>query len=262
MVLSRQDAAALKVVSWPADALDVGAELDKKGQRAVGRKAREAVLEALRTLRGEGLRREILEAARRNGRFTEAELDAPAPEKWRSKHASYVEYRLSFALTNLKHEGLLENPRWSVWRLTGVAADEPAPAAKEPIPSGRLAELRRMNYRDYLCTPEWRRARAAALVRAGYRCALDRSHTEDLEVHHNTYERIGAELASDLIVLCHDCHRHYHEANGRPRRPKTAASSQAARVAASFPPPSTSSATAGTQTPRRRSLWQRLLAGD
>jgi 5-methylcytosine-specific restriction endonuclease McrA len=67
-----------------------------------------------------------------------------------------------------------------------------------------------------LRSPEWRQTRAAALVRASYCRALDPNHTEDLEVHHRTYERRGAELASDLIVLCRPCHRLHHKANGRP----------------------------------------------
>jgi hypothetical protein len=29
-------------------------------------------------------------------------------------------------------------------------------------------------------------------------------------VHHRTYERVGFERQSDLIVLCHDCHRDFH----------------------------------------------------
>ena len=78
-----------------------------------------------------------------------------------------------------------------------------------------------MDYREYLRTPEWRQIRAAAMVRAGSRCSLDVTHTDDLEVHHRdngAYARRGRELASDLIVLCHACHRLHHKANGRPGR--------------------------------------------
>jgi len=75
-----------------------------------------------------------------------------------------------------------------------------------------------MPYRQYLRTPEWRRTRAAALHRAGNRCAFDVTHATDLEVHHRTYERLGEELAGDLLVLCRECHRIHHAHHGRPRR--------------------------------------------
>lgn len=38
-----------------------------------------------------------------------------------------------------------------------------------------------------------------------------------LQVHHRTYERLGAELPGDLQVLCPECHRSVHgidEGNG------------------------------------------------
>ncbi len=83
------------------------------------------------------------------------------------------------------------------------------------VTADRLAELHSMPYQFYLRTPEWRRTRAAALVRAGYACSLDVTHTRDLEVHHRTYERLGEELATDLVVLCHSCHQLHHHVDGR-----------------------------------------------
>ena len=99
--------------------------------------------------------------------------------------------------------------------------EPPELALDEPVYVERLEELERMDYREYLRTPEWRQIRAAALVRAGNCCSLDVTHTDDLEVHHRdngAYARRGRELASDLIVLCHACHRLHHKANGRPGR--------------------------------------------
>lgn len=92
------------------------------------------------------------------------------------------------------------------------------PAVERSVGERRLAELREMPYARYLRTPEWRRTRAAALLRAGQRCALDVTHGEDLDVHHRTYERLGAELAEDVVVLCRPCHRMHHQEHGRPRR--------------------------------------------
>lgn len=70
--------------------------------------------------------------------------------------------------------------------------------------------LRSMPYRDYLKTPEWSAKRADALRRSLYRCQTCAVGGE-LHVHHRTYARRGDELASDLVVLCADCHRIFHE---------------------------------------------------
>lgn len=74
----------------------------------------------------------------------------------------------------------------------------------------RERELRTMPYRDYLQTPEWADRRSGALRRARYRCQTC-AEGGKLHVHHRTYVRRGAEYSSDLIVLCADCHRLFHE---------------------------------------------------
>jgi hypothetical protein len=56
-----------------------------------------------------------------------------------------------------------------------------------------------VTYAEYLQTPHWRSLRAWALERAGNRCQLCGS-AKELEVHHNTYERLGCEWPSDLVV--------------------------------------------------------------
>lgn len=134
------------------------------------------------------------------------------------KFERLVDHELSWALTNLKRDGLVENPKWRHWRLTDAGLPSVEAAVEEPVAAERLTELRSMPYRSYLRTPEWRRTRAAALVRAGNCCSLDATHTSDLEVHHRTYERLGDELVTDLVVLCRSCHRLHHEVHGRPRR--------------------------------------------
>ena len=162
-----------------------------------------------------------------------------------------MDQQLAWALTNLKHDGLVENPSWAVWRLAGAALDAPSPASDKPVFADRLDELRRMSYREYLRTPEWRVTRAAALERASHCCSLDVTHTEALEVHHRTYERLGRELASDLVVLCHACHALHHKEYGRPRRaavraPATASAQRVMRAPA--------------PAPRPRSLLKRLFS--
>lgn len=69
--------------------------------------------------------------------------------------------------------------------------------------------VRRSQYRDYLGSPEWRIRRGFALEYYGAKCCLCNS-TRKLNVHHRTYERLGAEKLADLIVLCEDCHAKFH----------------------------------------------------
>lgn len=74
-----------------------------------------------------------------------------------------------------------------------------------------LERLRTMPYAEYLQTPHWKNMAAEARRRAGYRCQLcDRSDIS-LNVHHRTYEHRGQEWRNDLIVLCEDCHKRFHE---------------------------------------------------
>jgi 5-methylcytosine-specific restriction endonuclease McrA len=68
-----------------------------------------------------------------------------------------------------------------------------------------------LTYAEYLRTPHWRSLRAWAIERAGGKCQLCGSR-KDLEVHHNCYDRLGAELPSDLVVLCDDCHTRHSAA--------------------------------------------------
>lgn len=74
----------------------------------------------------------------------------------------------------------------------------------------RLTELRTMPYKAYLQSSEWQETRKDALRRARYRCQVCNSDGR-LNVHHRTYERRGCEYASDLLVLCSNCHETFHE---------------------------------------------------
>lgn len=62
--------------------------------------------------------------------------------------------------------------------------------------------------------PEWKEARRRALKRAGFACQLCNSKDKTLNVHHRTYERRGNEQNNDIIVLCEDCHRKFHDIEG------------------------------------------------
>jgi restriction endonuclease Mrr len=230
----------------PAENVDVNrGQLDDDERRELRRKARQATLDALQGLGGTSTRAEIRERALADGGFTPRELAAAPPTAAAEKFERAVDHRLSWALTELKRDGLVENPKWGTWKLVGAAVEAPETAAASPAPADRLAQLQAMPYREYLRTPEWRRTRAAALLRAGNSCSLDVTHTDHLEVHHRTYQRLGAELASDLVVLCRECHRLHHREFGRPKREKAGKDRRRAAAA-----------------PRRKSsLLRRLLAG-
>lgn len=67
-----------------------------------------------------------------------------------------------------------------------------------------------INYVKYISSAAWRHhpARVAELKASGMRCRIcNASGSEvELQVHHRTYERLGAELPEDLTALCVDCH--------------------------------------------------------
>lgn len=192
-------------------------ELTDEERRALRRKARLVTLDALAASGGRATRKAVRAYAIERGGFTARELTAPAPPKAAQKFSRAIEQVLAWTLTDLKQDGLVANPAWSVWELTDRASVKPQPVAA-PVLRTRLDELRALPYREYLRTPEWRETRGTALVRADHACALDATHTDRLEVHHRTYDRLGEERDDDVVVLCHECHQRHHEHVGRPGR--------------------------------------------
>lgn len=69
-------------------------------------------------------------------------------------------------------------------------------------------------YARYLKSPAWREKRMQALKRADGRCQVC-NRADNLDVHHRTYERVGAEQNGDLTVLCRDCHKTFHKTKNR-----------------------------------------------
>lgn len=66
-----------------------------------------------------------------------------------------------------------------------------------------------MNYQQYLQSDHWKKTAAAARVRANNRCQVCGSE-KNIDVHHNSYQRLGQEEPFDLVCLCHLCHEIYH----------------------------------------------------
>jgi 5-methylcytosine-specific restriction endonuclease McrA len=65
-------------------------------------------------------------------------------------------------------------------------------------------------YSEYIKSPGWRAKREEKLFAANYKCEQCGFEDPKLEVHHKTYEHLGDEWMSDLIVLCSFCHKNAH----------------------------------------------------
>lgn len=66
-----------------------------------------------------------------------------------------------------------------------------------------------MDYHTYIASAEWRRRRAAVLLRARGRCERC-SLWPVVNVHHVTYANLGNESLCDLLGVCRKCHRELH----------------------------------------------------
>ena len=63
-------------------------------------------------------------------------------------------------------------------------------------------------YEKYLQSPSWQRKRDAVRQRDGGQCICGAQATE---MHHKTYDNIGREPLSDLVMLCEECHERVHQ---------------------------------------------------
>lgn len=87
--------------------------------------------------------------------------------------------------------------------------------AIQRIPWGRRRERAWFDlYHEYLASPEWAVLRAQVVERDAGECRRHAGVRGDV-VHHLTYRRIGAELLSDLMLLCTACHDWAHETKNR-----------------------------------------------
>ena len=72
-----------------------------------------------------------------------------------------------------------------------------------------------IDYQTYLASGHWQARKAEAIRKAGYRCQYPGCKAYNvLDVHHLTYQRLGCELDSDIIVLCREHHQAIHEGRG------------------------------------------------
>lgn len=72
------------------------------------------------------------------------------------------------------------------------------------------ATLELVSYTTYLQTSIWKKIRGEALDHYGGSCVLC-GNVYPINVHHRRYPPRGTETVADLIVLCRDCHKSFHE---------------------------------------------------
>lgn len=61
------------------------------------------------------------------------------------------------------------------------------------------------DYEEYLNSTEWKQTRSLIIERDQH-CMICHS-SKNLEVHHNTYQRLGQEQPGDLVTVCGNCHK-------------------------------------------------------
>ena len=70
--------------------------------------------------------------------------------------------------------------------------------------------MSKLQYSEYLKSPHWLEVRARILKRDNYRCVACPA-SQQLHVHHMTYQHLGMEKEYELITLCADCHKILHK---------------------------------------------------
>ena len=75
----------------------------------------------------------------------------------------------------------------------------------------RAGATTQLPYAEYLKSAGWQFKRRRALILGRHKCRVCGATDTQLDVHHNTYERLGNEDDADLVVLCHNCHQLFHD---------------------------------------------------
>ncbi len=82
----------------------------------------------------------------------------------------------------------------------------------------RYQEQVRSSYGSYLESSAWDIKRRAVLARCRGRCE-GCAQADAVEVHHLSYEHVGAEFLFELVGVCSDCHDRLHEDSNNTRAP-------------------------------------------
>ena len=90
--------------------------------------------------------------------------------------------------------------------------------------SGLWVDNKYLSYRLYLKSDHWQRMREMLLAERGMRCEKCHKPQSFVHVHHLNYDRLGAELTSDLMITCRICHDKIHRESRVNRPPPTVVS--------------------------------------
>lgn len=76
-----------------------------------------------------------------------------------------------------------------------------------------LPAVPRSGYHEYINSVQWKEKAEQFKIKAGNRCQLCHvsGYARTLHVHHNNYYHLGNEQDNDLVVLCADCHKLFHD---------------------------------------------------
>ena len=88
----------------------------------------------------------------------------------------------------------------------------------------------RKAYEAHIKSAQWRGTKEALFKLRGKKCEVCGESGPRLELHHLTYERIGKELAKDLLIVCPEC----HEKEDRKRATVQAVKREGKRLDAAF----------------------------
>lgn len=80
----------------------------------------------------------------------------------------------------------------------------------QPIRGNRLMSSTERN--AYLLSPQWKALRKLVIARD--KCCQLTGATDDLEVHHVTYDNLGNEYLDDLVLLSRKAHQFVHDYYG------------------------------------------------
>lgn len=86
----------------------------------------------------------------------------------------------------------------------------PSPGTMPSLSRGVPVRSKGEVYRRYIASDRWKERRAEYFQSHKRRCSACGS-TVQIHLHHRTYDRMGAELDSDLTPLCQGCHTKVHQ---------------------------------------------------
>lgn len=109
------------------------------------------------------------------------------------------------------HQAIVDaahTPTRDLWKIVRANLSSLDAVAALRTLEGRLNTPEILNYHQYLRSDRWKAKRAAKLETnpACEKCGA----TDNLQVHHLTYEHVGFELPEDLQTLCATCHAGAH----------------------------------------------------